>query len=456
MIKVSPFTIRYRMRREDDDPEFGGGGIRGLHFYDGGGFGTPRPKRSASKSAAKSATKSASGKSGSAKGGGAKAGKAASKKASGKKASGKGSGKKASAKSAGGAKGRARGAKRAVELPPRLAFLGAAAPELVGPLASLNPNLTSTLLESSLSHSEVGEDWERSAVERLRPVVEDLGRGVETVTVAVWDIDARVGLLPNVIEALNESQETFTFFDLQASIPAGLVVRSEYFDEWIEHRTKKRVEDFTAWVRDKAEKKRVSEDERRGFGDNLWSNDFYKYARVIYKQLGVDYLAGVTQYKVAGHEKGDYFWDYFSASQKGVLLTSAFDLREYARDGGRPFEVAVAQVVLAQLLVEIGPRVRFHEDRGCFFDFNESRDSIVRSIREMRVEPECMEKIDARYRGAAQSMADALRDYKRPQEFVLAAEAERREESLSPKHDDKYWLKQLNLLSAKAVKGQKR
>jgi hypothetical protein len=190
------------------------------------------------------------------------------------------------------------------------------------------------------------------------------------------------------------------------------------------------------------------------------SNDFYKFAHVIHKQLGVDFLAGVTQYKVAGYENGDYFWDYFSASHKGVLIASAFDLREYASEAGRPFEVAVAQVVLAQLLVEMGPKLSFHEDRGCIFDFNASRDSVIRSIREMRIEPECLAKVAERYREPVEKMVAALRNYSRPAEFQQAAQAEQKrlaaKRKKTGKHDDTYWLKQLNLLSTKLSKGRKK
>jgi hypothetical protein len=431
LIKLSPFTLRYRARL---DEELGGGGggqiTTGAPFVGGAGSGAESaPKKGAARSAAKGGGRKRSAK------GGAKKSAAGAKQSASKQSGAK--------QSAGGAR------KKGGDVPPQLSLIDKAAPELVGPLAALNPNLAHTLLDSSLSQVEVGEDWARAAAEKLRPVVEDLRRGTETVTVALWDMDARVGLLPSLIEALNEAQEVFTFFDLQAPVPAGLVVRAEYFDDWVKHRTKQAPDDFTAWVRDSAEKERVG---ARQFKDNLISNDFYKYARGIHRQLGVDYLAGITQYKVAGYEGGDYFWDYFSASQKGLLLTSAHGLREYARAADRPFEAAVGQVVVAQLLVEIGPRARFHED----FDFNDDRAAIVNSIREMRIEPECLGKIDERYRAAAEGLARALRDYARPREFVLAAQAEQAEQSAAPKHDDKYWLKQLNLLSAKVGKEQKR
>jgi hypothetical protein len=441
--KLSPFTMFYRARHEDDDAfsvrrsdEFN---LPGIEYGRTAGDPPPPPASTKSAGGSKSAVRSAKGGSKRASKGGSKA---ASKSPAGRRRGG------ASAPPAGGSK-----------LPSHLEFISETAPELVDPLAALNPNLAHTLLDSSLAQVESGENWAAAAVERLRPVVEDLQRGTSTVTVAIWDLDARVGLLPTIIDTLNQSQDVFTFFDLQAPMPAGLVIRAEHFADWVKHRAKQRVRDFTAWLRDSSEKKRMSEKERQEFQDNLMSNDFYQYARIIHKQLGVDYLAGITQYKVAGYENGDYFWDYFSASQKGVLLASAFDLREYAHEAGRPFEVAVAQVMLAQLLVEIGPKVTFHEDRGCIFDFNESRVSIVRSIKETRIEPECLGKIAERYRGPAEKMVEALRNYSRPLEFQQAKQAEEKkqaEQKKSGKHDDNYWLKQLNILSTKLSKDQKK
>jgi hypothetical protein len=401
MIKLSPFTLFYRARTEDE------GGYVG-----GSSYSTPSIEQPAAESNKTSD-----------KGPGSSAGKR--------------SGTKSTSKS------KARGAsvtkKGGEGLHPHFEVIRKAAPELFGPLKSLNPNLSNTLLDSSLAQAEASEDPTQAAIERLRPVVEDLRRGSETVTVAIWDLDARVGLLPNIIDTLNEAQEVFTFFDLQAPIPAGLVIRSEH---------------FASWARLRANKSHVSKAEKSEFDDNLMSNDFYKYARVVYKNLGVDYLAGITQYKVAGLESGEYYWNYFSASQRHIILASAFDLREYAREAERPFEAAVAQVVLAQLLVEIGPKARFHDDASCIFDFNESRGSIVRSLKEMRIESQCLEKIDGRYRDAAEKMIGALRNYSRSPEFVKAAQDEQEKKS-SSKHDDTYWLKQLNILSAKLGKEQK-
>ncbi|HYG10130.1 MAG TPA: hypothetical protein VD835_09300 [Pyrinomonadaceae bacterium] len=303
------------------------------------------------------------------------------------------------------------------------------APDLAEAIGSLNPKLGQTLLASSFA-PEGGQDMSE-AIARLSPVINDIRQGGQAVTVAVLDIDARVGRLLYVLEQLNASQPVFTFFDLQAPLPAGLVIRSDSFDSWARHRAKV---------------KRVKASDKEQFQDNLMFNDFYKYAQVVRKTAGVDYLVGVTQYMVAGEEDGEYYWNYFSTAFKHVILVSAYDLREYARASGRPFEVAVAGVMLAQLLEEMNRRVEYHEDRGCLFDMNVSRVSIIEALKQGRIEPDCLAKIEPKYRPAAEAMMETLRSYTRPDEPAPPAKPRQ------AKHDDTYWLEQLNRLSDKLKK----
>jgi hypothetical protein len=313
-----------------------------------------------------------------------------------------------------------------------LGAVSAAAPDLVDGLSSLKPELRRTLLSSSFGIEPTQDVSE--VIERLRPVVADLREGGETVTVGILDLDARIGRLPHVIEALNRAQNLFTFFDLQAPMPAGLLIPSDRFDSWARHR---------------AGRKRFSKEERKEFSDNLMFNDFYKYAKVVRQTSGLDYLVGITQYMVAGEEDGVYYWNYFSTAHRHVILASAYDLREYAKLAGRPFEVAVTGVALAQLLAEMNKKLDFHDDRGCLFDMNLSRVSIVKALKKAQIEPDCLTKIEPKYRTAVQAMVAALRDYQRPAE-PTSPPAKKKQQS--KKHDDSYWLAQLNLLSEKLKK----
>lgn len=360
----------------------------------------------------------------------------AAKKGGTKKAVAKKGGAKGGARPKGSAKATAEArdvtsrAARRIRSDERLATIRKASPGLARSLTALPPKLSSTLLASSFAQEALGAETDTVA-ETLKPVLQDLRRGKTTVTVALWDLDARVGELPEIISLLNKSQPVFTFFDLQAPIPSGLVIQSEHFAAWAQKRLEKP----------------VSKKEREQFQDNLMSNDFYKHARGVYKNLGVDYLVGVTQYMVAGEEDGEYFWNYFSTSSNRIILVSTYDVREFARQAGRPFEVAVGMLVIAQLLATINKKVKFHEDTGCLFDFNESRVSFINSIKEAKIEPRCLERIETKYRAAAEAMMKALRAYSREG-------GEQRLEAASPKDKqaDSYWLKKLKSLSSKLSK----
>ena len=314
------------------------------------------------------------------------------------------------------------------------------APGLARSLKALPPRLSNTLLATSFSHDALAAGTD-VAVETLKPVIKDLRRGDTTLTVALWDIDARVGELPPIINLLNECQPVFTFFDLQAPIPGGLVIRSE---------------NFAAWASERLEK-RVSKKQQEEFQNNLMFDDFYKHARGVYKDIGVDYLVGITQYMIAGEEDGEFYWNYFSTSRDRTILVSAFDVREYARQAGRPFEVAVAMLVIAQLLATINKKIGFHDDTGCLFDFNADRVSLIDSIKAAQIEPACLKLIDAKYRAAAEAMMEALRSYAKDEEPPPEMQGAAAENAAPPeeKRSDSYWLEQLKSLSKELGKESK-
>jgi hypothetical protein len=77
--------------------------------------------------------------------------------------------------------------------------------------------------------------------------------------------------------------------------------------------------------------------------------------------------------------------------------------------------VAVAGIALSNLLACFNRKVEFHEEtRGCLFDFNRQRDSIVEMLRETRIEPSCLALMAPRYREAALAMTSALRGLGQP------------------------------------------
>jgi hypothetical protein len=91
-------------------------------------------------------------------------------------------------------------------------------------------------------------------------------------------------------------------------------------------------------------------------------------------------------------------------------------------------------------------KIDYHVNRGCIFDENIDRVSIVRSLKKAEIERECLDKIEPKYRSAVEAMMTALRDYQRPAEATAPATKKKRQ---AKKRSDSYWLDQLNRLSEK-------
>ncbi|MEK6333684.1 MAG: hypothetical protein AABM67_01970 [Acidobacteriota bacterium] len=259
----------------------------------------------------------------------------------------------------------------------------------------------------------------------LRSVVEDLNREKSVITVAIWDLGARVGRLPQLIYQMNEVQSSFTFFSIQAAIPAGPLTRSTNAADWVRQYSG-----------------RLGKSELNEIASNVFASSFFKQAQPVRKQLGVDYLVGVSPSLVAVEEDDALYWNYFSTSSGRLMLASSYDLRRYARAAERSFEVAVAIVVLGQFIATLNPRSEFHEDRGCLFDFNGNRDSVVEVIRTPQIEPVCLKLIKEKYRAAAAALMELLRNYSPEGELEESSQKQTTDVA-----DDKYWLDKLTELS---------
>jgi hypothetical protein len=209
--------------------------------------------------------------------------------------------------------------------------------------------------------------------------------------VGIWDLSAYVGHLPAVIDALNASQQDLVFYEAIAALPVGTVSQPERVRAW--------------------SKARTGSSRLPGVEENVIADDFFRRAGVVRRDLGLDYLAGITSRLVADEDEEELYWNLFSTHRGKLLLVSSAGLREYARRAGRPFEYAVAGVILAQLMEAIHPRLRFHEDRGCIFDYNEDRAGIVKMLRAPRIEESCLKLMKPAGRAAALAMVEALRQY---------------------------------------------
>jgi hypothetical protein len=201
-----------------------------------------------------------------------------------------------------------------------------------------------------------------------------------------------------------------------------------------------------AWVREalNRQNKRLTKKAREEIEYcNIIFNDFYMNANGIYEDLGVNYLVGITQSMIAGQRKGDPpYYNYYSASHANKLLISAYKLREYAKEAGRPFEVAVASLVIGELLVNLNAKngLKYHSpDTGCLFDFNEENENIIYSLKDLKIEDSCLGLMDEKYRDAAIAMIDVLRSYTNEEEEEKPQPAQ--------KEDNSYWLEKLRALA---------
>lgn len=264
-------------------------------------------------------------------------------------------------------------------------------PIVAASLTRLPAPLRATLLNRTFG-SPAAE--RTAAIASLARIVTDLDRQPDVVRVGIWDLDAYVGGLPRLIEALNDAQPAFTFFEVQASIPAGLVSAPEK---------------VVRWATDNAT---IGARARREMGDNVIADDFYRHAERVRVDLTLDYLIGLTPRMVAGEDDDEIFWNHFSSFRDRLILASVYELPKFAAEAERPYEVLVGGVVVAQLSVAIDyPALGFHDNRGCLFDYNEDRTSIVRVAKRPRIEARCFKKIRASYREAVTSMVAALAAY---------------------------------------------
>jgi len=292
------------------------------------------------------------------------------------------------------------------------------ASELFDPIQNLNPKLKQTLLASCFEQISLGSD-EDQAREDIEIVIGDLQRHKNVITVGLWDVNAWVGQLPAIVKVLNEAQPHFTFFELLAPLPSGLISAPERLMSWLRPLLHK-------------QKKRLTKKIREELHYNIIFDDFYKHAKTVHGQTGVAHLVGITQNRIAGCPKDKPpYWNYYTASRKKTHLISVYKLREYAAQAGRTFEAAVAMLIIAELLFKLNSNkeLKYHEDRGCLFDFIHKDENMINSLKELKIEDSCLALIDNKYRQTAIDVIKALRNYQGEEKKEKSARIEIEDET---------------------------
>lgn len=267
------------------------------------------------------------------------------------------------------------------------------APRLPKAVSGAKTNLQATLATSFASGVLGAGAFKR--------VSQDLGRREKVETVGIWDLGAWVGSLPKIIEAMNRAQPAIVIFDVQAAAPAGLRSRKERVILWAE----------------RVVKKKLRKPERDELTDAIIDVDFFPPAEFVRKDLGIDYLIGLTAEPIAGeieYDQGDrrVHSDFFWSMDRRIGLVSTSGLRKLAAKANRPFEFAAAYVFLASLLTAMNPKLVVHEEnRGCLLDYNEDRRTIVRGFKSPMIEDSCMRKIKPAYRDMTTALLRALQHY---------------------------------------------
>ncbi|HXH37402.1 MAG TPA: CHAT domain-containing protein [Thermoanaerobaculia bacterium] len=185
--------------------------------------------------------------------------------------------------------------------------------------------------------------------------------------VALIDVDAKSGFLPQLVEQANAAQNYYQFQVDYLPLPSGAVL------------TKLGRHRFNPPV--------------------LMLERIDQPFKDAPTRLNVDRVSCITACMIGGREKRKMYYDLFASSidsNKYVFAVSATGVREYAAEAAMEFSKAILFLVLAEL-VRSDERwhIDYHpETRACLFDFCDDRHDIVKGLRKSRFDHKpCRKKI---------------------------------------------------------------
>jgi hypothetical protein len=232
-------------------------------------------------------------------------------------------------------------------------------------------------------------------------------RGSKTaphVSVGIWSLGAWLGALDSLIASLNKAQTSFVFYEIEATVPSGLISRPERMVAWLT--------DIFGPHPDRDAKRQI-ENAKEEIKDNLIANDFFGLAEGVRSDFGLDYIIGITPSMVAGNSDSEYYWNHFSTFEGKSVLASSYDLHAFAKSGQVAFNALLIQIIASQLLVAMfWPKLGFHDNRNCWFDYDAERAGLIDKVRNPNIEPDCLAKIETPYRESAQALVEFVRDYR--------------------------------------------
>ncbi len=189
-------------------------------------------------------------------------------------------------------------------------------------------------------------------------------KATASVRVALLDIDANAGFLPEIVEAANRAQGYYSFRVVYAPIPSG------------------------------ATRTDLSSD-----GPQLFLPRLADHLARLPSTLDVEYVVGLTSSMIAFEEDGFTYSNYFAGTVDPackVCVISTYNIREYAAEAGISFAKATLGLALSMLIC-CDPRwgLDYHKKSvGCPLDFCENRHDIVAAFRRHKFDhPRCRKKV---------------------------------------------------------------
>jgi hypothetical protein len=172
-------------------------------------------------------------------------------------------------------------------------------------------------------------------------------KGAPKVTVALMDIDSKVGFLPELAEKANDAQDYFYLRVAYAPIPGG---------SFSEHKTG---------------------------GRRLHLSRLEEYLSRLTDDLEVDRVCCLTECLIDDGDEDDLFASEIKQNPN-VFVVSTFDMRRYSREAEVPFAKSVLFLCLAMLVVRQSGLSFHNKTAGCLLDHCYDRDDIVVGLRRMK------------------------------------------------------------------------
>ena len=143
----------------------------------------------------------------------------------------------------------------------------------------------------------------------------------------------------------------------------------------------------------------------------------YLLPQSLYEQrqyLNVDMVACLTKYPLA-FENGSYIQSNYFSGPSDVddrfMFISTHSLYDFTKHANCTFEKGIAYIIASQLLVYFTDLGYHDETKGCAMDFCQIRSDMIKGLKEMKLCPECLARIeDANLKEAVQAiLADEMK-----------------------------------------------